>query len=283
MNYFRIPPDTTYFHVTHGKAGSQWIRGILEDLFGPAVIPAEYDARQVFGAPVYSEKIYTCVYLGKPEFDTLKIPGRVRQLVIIRDLRDTLISMYFSARYSHALEIPAIETERHILTNLSEEDGISYLMETALPLIAHVQRSWLRSKERCYRLEDIAGPDSAPLRKMLEAAYAIRLEGEMIEQIAANRSFEKLAGRERGHEDIYSHYRIGVHGDWRNHFTSAIKKRFCFLYNDLLIEGGYEKDSNWQTGDLRKSNRERIKLALPAAMGRMYSFCGGFSWREPPL
>jgi hypothetical protein len=122
MSYLRIPPDTTYFHVTHGKAGSQWMRGILEDVFGPAVIPAEYHARQVFGKPIYSEKIYTCVYLGEPEFDTLKIPGQDRRLVIIRDLRDTLISMYFSVRYSHALEVPSMETERHILTNLSEED-----------------------------------------------------------------------------------------------------------------------------------------------------------------
>jgi hypothetical protein len=80
---------------------------------------------------------------------------------------------------------------------------------------------------------------------MLETAFDIRLEKEMIEQITANRSFEKLAGRERGQEDIHAHYRKGVHGDWKYHFTSSMKKRFSYLYNDLLIEGGYEKDSNW--------------------------------------
>jgi hypothetical protein len=67
-----------------------------------------------------------------------------------------------------------------------------------------------------------------------------------MEDVTARHSFEKLSGgREPGQEDVKSHYRKGVHGDWRNHFTPAITRRFKALYGDLLVVGGYEKDASW--------------------------------------
>ena len=54
-------------------------------------------------------------------------------------------------------------------------------------------------------------------------------------------SFANLSGgRERGQEDVLSHYRRGVVGDWRTHLTSkhldAIRDRF----GDLVERLGYE-------------------------------------------
>lgn len=58
--------------------------------------------------------------------------------------------------------------------------------------------------------------------------------------------FSKLAkGREKGQEDIRSHYRKGEPGDWINHFTYKHKKFFKENYNDVLIKLGYEKDDRW--------------------------------------
>jgi len=240
-----VPLDTTYFHVTHWKAGSQWMRGVLEDIFGQAVVPAEHYNQQIFGRPIFNKKIYTCVYLGKPEFDSLAIPGKSRRLVMIRDLRDTLVSLYFSCRYSHVLDHPGMKACRHTLTNISKEDGISHLMETHLCQSANIQRTWLLSKENVYRLEDLMSGDPGYMREMLESAYDLQIEKTRCETIMESHSFEKLASRERGQEDVNAHYRKGIHGDWKNHFTPGIKDRFKYLYNDLLLKAGYEKDSAW--------------------------------------
>jgi hypothetical protein len=58
--------------------------------------------------------------------------------------------------------------------------------------------------------------------------------------------FTKLAGgRDRGQEDIHSHYRKGTPGDWKNYFNEQHKKFFKDHYNDLLIKLGYEEDDKW--------------------------------------
>ena len=48
-----------------------------------------------------------------------------------------------------------------------------------------------------------------------------------------------------GRENVNSHFRKGVAGDWRNHFDDELKTRFKILYGDALIAAGYEKDLNW--------------------------------------
>jgi hypothetical protein len=50
--------------------------------------------------PFFREKFT----LAKPEFDSLSMPDRCRRIVLIRDLRGTLISGYFSIRYSHVVD-----------------------------------------------------------------------------------------------------------------------------------------------------------------------------------
>ncbi|MFZ5910101.1 MAG: sulfotransferase domain-containing protein [Chloroflexota bacterium] len=63
--------------------------------------------------------------------------------------------------------------------------------------------------------------------------------------IYSNR-FSKLAkGREKGQENVRSHYRKGVPGDWVNHFNDVHKKFFKENYNDILVKLGYEKDDRW--------------------------------------
>jgi len=55
----------------------------------------------------------------------------------------------------------------------------------------------------------------------------------------------KSKGRKPGDEDLKSHYRKGISGDWKNHFTNDHKEYFKRNYNDLLRKLGYESDFNW--------------------------------------
>jgi hypothetical protein len=58
--------------------------------------------------------------------------------------------------------------------------------------------------------------------------------------------FSKLArGRNQGEENIKSHYRKGLPGDWRNHFTEMHKRYFKEHYGEMLVKLGYEKNNDW--------------------------------------
>jgi hypothetical protein len=43
----RVPNRTTLIHVTHWKAGSQWIRAILQDAFGSELVESLPNDEQV--------------------------------------------------------------------------------------------------------------------------------------------------------------------------------------------------------------------------------------------
>jgi lipopolysaccharide transport system ATP-binding protein len=245
-SFLPVPTDATFFHLTHPRAGSQWLRAILKDLYGPATVAPENFQTQVISRPIDLGKVYVSTYLSKQEFDALSLPGHYRRIVLIRDLRDTLVSAYFSIRHSHAIEDPLMEKWRMLLSRWNEEEGIMYLIEIWLNVCAYIQDSWLKSGERVFRLEDCMADASGMLEKMLESGWGLLVERQRLEDVTARYSFERLSGgRERGKEDVKSHYRKGVHGDWRNHFTPAITRRFKALYGEVLIMGGYENDANW--------------------------------------
>ena len=67
---------------------------------------------------------------------------------------------------------------------------------------------------------------------VLGAAYAQRFEA-------------RTMGRERGVEDVTSHFRKGMAGDWINHFTREHTEAFHAHFGDLLIRLGYEESSDW--------------------------------------
>lgn len=64
--------------------------------------------------------------------------------------------------------------------------------------------------------------------------------------VVYSNEFSRLTkGRRQGDEDIRSHFRKGVSGDWKNYFTTEHRKFFKEKYNDLLVKLGYEKDDKW--------------------------------------
>lgn len=80
-------------------------------------------------------------------------------------------------------------------------------------------------------------PFSAPIKK----TNLFRLK-EILDQ---NSFANKSGNRTQGEENVYSHYRKGVAGDWRNHFSKEHIIFFKNHYNDLLLKLGYESHPNW--------------------------------------
>ena len=230
----------TLLHVTHGKAGSQWIHKILNAWMPDRIVRPMYETRQFLERPVQSGMIYPTLYLTKQAFDQVALPPNSRHFVVIRDLRDTLVSWYFSLKTSHVVDHPLIAEIRASLVERDLDDGLIWAMDhPSFTDCAAIQRSWHQGGESLIRYENLLDDDEGLLERVLIDESVTPSERERLRAaIHANR-FERLTGRKRGTEDLLSHERKGIVGDWRNHFSERVELAFELRYGELLRATGY--------------------------------------------
>jgi len=241
----KLSRGTVYHHVTHWKAGSQWFLAVLKDAFDSAVVEPEPSLKHVYSHPPEIGKVYACCYITRQEYRLLQLPSNARRVVLIRDLRDTLISAYFSIRDSHGTNV-FIDKWRPVLTRVSMEEGLMYLMEVWLFHSAMIQRTWLSEGEPVVRLEDFMSKPAETLHHVLSGAWGLKASMAQAEKLIRDNSFVRYSGgRQPGEEDVSAHYRKGVQGDWKKHFTPRAVEHFKALYHDVLLLSGYEKSRDW--------------------------------------
>jgi hypothetical protein len=237
--------NPTIFHITHWKAGSQWIHKILRACVPDIIVDPQVYVAHFLSSAIQKGKVYPTVYVTKEQFDNVQLPENWRRFIIIRDLRDTLISAYFSIKVSHGLTGAEIALWRDQLISLPLDEGLMYLMDEWLPHSARIQESWLTSGNKIILYEDLLQNDMEILENVLFYQCELNISRERLrEAIIANR-FKSLTGREPGDEKIDAHERKGIEGDWQNYFTDPVKEKFKKRYGNLLVVTGYEKDMNW--------------------------------------
>jgi hypothetical protein len=242
-------------HITHPKAGSQWIRRILVECLPDAVIPSQETllenpalnpSWEFLSRPIVPGAVYPAMYLPKDHFDKVEGSALCRRFVVIRDLRDALVSGYFSIRYSHPTDMAHVAQLRSQLESRSLEEGLIYLFDGFTDLCAAVQGTWMESGDPMLRYEDLLVKDVELLEEVLLNHCRLPVSRQELRRNVEESRFEKLSGGRRlGEEDRFSHYRKGTPGDWRNHFTPRVTELFKHRYGDVLIYAGYEKDKDW--------------------------------------
>jgi lipopolysaccharide transport system ATP-binding protein len=186
------------------------------------------------------------VFVTREQFDSVPVPANSRRFVVIRDLRDTLVSLYFSLRYTHPVIHDRIQNRRSALSDMSVEEGLLYLIEVQLTGIAQLQWSWLAAGEKLIRYEDLLERDEEILARVLLRDCKLGVDPVRFHEVVRQNRFEaRTGGRKPGEEDRGSHERKGVAGDWRNHFTDNVAAAFKKVYGSVLIATGYEKNFNW--------------------------------------
>lgn len=237
----------TIFHITHWKAGSQWINKILAQCAPDLIVPPQVEETQFLNWPIQLGKIYPTVYVSKPQFDSVQLPSQWRRFIVVRDLRDTLISAYFSLKISHVIVDQSLTQIRSVLQSSSMEDGLIYLIDTWLPRCALIQKSWLEVGERLIRYEDLLERDIEILERVLLEECQLPVSYKRFNEVVKANRFERLTrGRPRGQEDDREHQRKGIAGDWRNYFTDNVKRIFKEHYSGLLVAMGYEANGDWE-------------------------------------
>jgi lipopolysaccharide transport system ATP-binding protein len=235
--------------VTHYKAGSSWIYVILRRCVKDRVVQPQPAVEHFLGAPVRQGKVYPRLYVTREQFEGVELPSRWHRFVVIRDLRDTLVSLYFSYKFSHRRDhLPdALLYFCELLQTVDAETGLRATMEQWLPTTAvEIQRSWLEAGERLIRYEDLLERDVEILEPLLIDQCELPIAPERLRAAIERTRFDRLTGgRGRGQEDVTSHQRKGIAGDWRNHFSDKLKSEFKERWGDLLIATGYERDLDW--------------------------------------
>lgn len=208
--------------------------------------PAMNPSWEFLSRPLVPGGVYPALYLPRDRFDQVEGAGFCRRFVVIRDLRDTLVSGYFSIRYSHPTDMRHVAELRAELESCSVEDGLIFLFDGFLDLCAAVQGTWMESGDPMLRYEDLLVEDIGLLELvLLEHCELPVTREEFRRSVEANR-FERLSGGRRlGQEDRSSHFRRGARGDWRNHFTPKVAGEFKERFGDLLIYAGYERNKDW--------------------------------------
>jgi lipopolysaccharide transport system ATP-binding protein len=239
-----LPPAIV--HITHHKAGSQWIYQILRACVPERIVAPSARSGHFRYWPPEAGKVYPTVYLTKQQFDDVPSAGDCRTFVVVRDLRDALVSAYFSIATSHTtLDRRAVDL-RSLLASRSEELGLLYLTEHWVSERARIQLSWLEAGARLIHYEDLLEHDVEILERVLIDECELGIPRERLRQAVVSKRFEKLGdGRPRGTEDRSAHLRKGVAGDWRNHFTDRMKDAFKARYGGLLVATGYEQSLDW--------------------------------------
>ena len=251
----------TIFHITHWKAGSQWLHRMFHNLCYQRLVLPRVDQGQFLAESILSGMIYPTLYLTKDEFESVKTPENSCRFVVIRDLRDTLVSLTFSVLFSHPPEHSRTEDLLAVRNRFARgdlENAMLHILHGWLAKSAAIQASWISAGEPCIRYSDLLENDVRVLVDLFVNRAPLNIpEGKLVEVIEANRFEALTGGRKRGEENILSHERKGITGDWKNYFTERISREFSSVYGEHLIETGFEANQDWVTSQDWVTNHDR--------------------------
>jgi Tfp pilus assembly protein PilF len=245
-------PYRNIYHCCTQKTASQWLRRIFSDqafyrvtglLMQPYVQLGLNEARLQDAWPAGT--VITHLYVNHDVFREMPKPGEFRTFFMLRDPRDCLVSWYHSARYSHNPVYP-IAWLREQLSSRSESDGLIFMIDWLNEVgFFAAQRSWVEAERespdlRIFRYEALNQDPRGfveDLFKHLEAPMTAAARDELCER----HSWKNLAGgREKGEQDVRSHYRKAKVGDWKDFFTVTALAHFNKVTGDLISVLDYE-------------------------------------------
>jgi hypothetical protein len=270
-------PIFAYFG--HHKCASEWVQRIVIDLCSalrltnfsthlPLRLPLGFDSQPRFQKRIRRARA-RCT---NGSFDFLIATNADRNLVldlegrdyrafhVIRDPRDIIVSGYFSHLSSHRVHPnlnPWLIEHRKRLMALNQEAGILLELEYASTYLERLEQwDYLNPSTYETSFEILTADPDGEIRRILRFCgilvgsstppagvfRTLHCTEEVYAAIMARNAFERLSGgRPPGVQDQHSHFRRGVAGDFKNHFTPAIHAKFNELYPGLVKKLGYEE------------------------------------------
>ncbi len=238
-------PVPTLLHLTHAKAGSTWIAAVLHELFGEKLAPrgrrvAESSGGELGRHVFETGRVYPAMFMTREEVLSHPELNGCKRFVVIRDLRDTLVALFYSLKLAGPGENSAASRgEMDPIFSDDEEAGLLQVLDSRIAQIAEIQTSWFKQGEVILRYEDLIDSGFHVLRD----AFIHRL-GLPVSEKKLHRAIQCAPG-ERSAQAVRQRGRRGGAVQWRNHFTPKVRARFAEKFGHVLIAAGYEKDLAW--------------------------------------
>ncbi len=252
-------PHGNLYHCCVHKTASQWVKGVLSHRKVYAAcgllpysyqrtLPGGVDTRPLhdrsFGEPFPPSTIVTPLYLTYGRFAELSKPASYRAFFVARDPRDVITSFYHSHRSNHPM-VGTVADNRAKLNTMPVEDGLVYTIDTLWErghlraLLSWADAAGQDPSATLVKYEDLTGPLQHDHFRALMDFLGVAISDDDLAAVLDAMSFENLTGRTRGQEQASSKFRKGLPGDWKNHFTPAVERRFRELAGDLPERLGY--------------------------------------------
>lgn len=241
-------PFQNLYHCCVQRTASQWFRLIFNDevvyrhsgLYVIPFIERGLDSARI-EHPFPGRTIATHLYVDRNTFDAIPKAKPYQAFFVTRDPRDIVVSFYFAAMHSHK-PIGGIPAVRKRLQSLDEVAGFSETIDILDEWgLFRAQRSWGRPGEGdipVFRFEDLATDH----RKFLHAVFdhlEIHLPSGDFESLCERKSFQAVSGRSQGQEDVRSHQRRGVPGEWRDRLSQGLVDKIEEVTGGLPAYLGY--------------------------------------------
>jgi len=244
------PYDNIYYCCTQ-KTASQWLKAVFSDpvfykatgldvVLNQKKISSYREIGDIQRLPSHCMAAH--YYVDYNTYASIPKPEKHKAFFIMRDPRDIVISWYFSTLHSHTEK--HVATARHNLKTLDQKEGIKYAIDYLENYgLFWAQLTWAEAtqneKVRIFYYEDIAKDNRVFITDLLEFLDVSIRDSEMLEMCERHQFTSYSKGREKGNEDIKSHYRKGVAGDWKNYFDSDIKDHFDSVTDSIHKRLGY--------------------------------------------
>ena len=240
------------------KVGSTWLTYMLRTYFAcqSKDIPEEFRANKINPSLIDLNAVGVSEFLrsiediqvlkshSHPPDADVDIWDVAEFFYIYRDPRDIAVSnAYYLANLAPELGGKAsfkdISTEERIMSYLEGITPDLRLLEGWFTNVHATKLSYetlLDSPTKCF-----AG---------IIEAKGFNVDPDALENAIAQSSFRRMSGgRSPGEEDNNSVFRKGIAGDWVDYFSPSLKEYFKTTqsgrWNRLLIDYGYETNTNW--------------------------------------
>ncbi len=234
VRYLLRSRTSKVYHCCTQKTASQWfVRFFGDSLFWRSTRLCLHDPHRNFMGDQQSvESLFSLpvgvvvspIYASVDAFRARDWDSTERVFFVKRDPRDIIVSLYFSHRYSHK-ETPGVVQRRRMLEGLSEAEGMHKILQLRLPQVSDIVAQWSAAQLethgaiRCFKFEELFGAAQRETFRALLDHCALDVSDQALDQLLYRHSFERITGRDRGSEDVQSHFRKGVAGGWRDYFT----------------------------------------------------------------
>jgi len=240
----------SFFFATKPKCGSQWVRNVLTD---PGVFEAAAMKNIVSTDEIKDQGLHhlkPATFYGPsyavPPTDWQRLAGKSDRLVFVkRDPRDIIFSWIYSLTYSHP-DRTQHKARRASLREASPKERLNMACQAA----ANFARGMVEYEEskdpKIYvtSYEALMKDSLGEFNRIIEFAGWPVQKQTLAHSVKIN-SFEAQSGRRPGEQNIFSHFRKGVPGDWKNHLSRAAAKEFEALIPGILRRLGYAASDDW--------------------------------------